>query len=548
MAQEKPPFPKVMCIGLDGATFDVIDPLLKRGRLPTLAGLLATGTRASLRSTVPPLSAPAWVSFMTGVNPGKHGVFHFRSMTRGALGSELMGSWAYRGRTIFDHASRNDLRVIAFRVPMSYPPWPVNGIMVSGFPTPDPKTNFSMPQEVGEGLPPMVKLAPLKSMVASVEAQIDNFEHYLERSTETLVQMLRENEFDLFCYVNSITDWVAHKFWRYSDPTAPGFEAYPVGDGTLLDHFYERADESLGKLLEAVDDPGLVIVMSDHGTGPRSPLRFNANAWLEELGLQVAAGSRPWRRPAAAALEWGKDVLPKKYWLWQHAPKAVRSSAQRIQANERSIEWSRSRAYAVAIDHHVLGVNVNLAGRERLGSVPVAQFEAIRQQVIDAAKEFTDPVTGEPVIRAAHRREDLYSGIHTEAAPDVVLELNESREAGHAGGKRSLSTITTRRRERSSASHRPDGILVMNGGSVRQANDLGRAHLLDVPATIVWALGLELPDDMDGSVLTEAFEPEFAARYPRRTGTRVVDGSEDEAYTQEEEEQMTEHLRDLGYV
>jgi predicted AlkP superfamily phosphohydrolase/phosphomutase len=542
------PYDKVMCIGLDGATFDVIDPLLKRGRLPTLSRLLETGTRAELRSTVPPLSAPAWVSFMTGMNPGRHGVFHFRSMSRGALGSDLVGSWTYRGRTIFDHASRNDLRVIAFRVPMTYPPWPVNGVMVSGFPTPDPRTNFAAPPEVGERMPPLVKLAPLKSMMAGVEAQIDNFEYFLERSTEALVRMLREEEFDLFCYVNSITDWAAHKFWRYSDPSAPGYEPHPMGEATLLEHFYERADESLGRLLDAVSDPALVIVMSDHGTGPRSPYRFNTNAWLAELGLLTRRNGRPGRGLAAAALQWGKDVVPKKYWLWQHAPKAVRATAQRVQAGGDAIEWSRSQAYGVAIDHHVEGVNVNLAGRERFGCVPESAYDAVRQRVIEASTELVDPVTGAPVIRAAHRREDLYSGAHADAAPDLVLELNEAREAGHAPGQRSLSKVDAPRRERSSATHRPDGILVMNGRGVRNGHDLGRAHLLDVPATVLWALGLELPHDMDGSVLADAFGAELDARSARRAEAGAVEGSEDDGYTREEEEQMTEHLKDLGYV
>src|SRR5918911_5639420 len=155
------PFDKVICIGLDGATFDVIDPLVRRGRLPTLSGLLSAGTRAELRSTVPALSAPAWVSFMTGMNPGRHGVFHFRTMTRGALGSDLVGSWMYRGRKIFDEASRGGLRVSAFRVPMTYPPWPVNGVMVSGFPTPDPQTNFTYPETLGPRIGPLLRLTPM---------------------------------------------------------------------------------------------------------------------------------------------------------------------------------------------------------------------------------------------------------------------------------------------------------------------------------------------------------------------------------------------------
>jgi predicted AlkP superfamily phosphohydrolase/phosphomutase len=540
------PFEKVVCIGLDGATFDVIDPMVRRGRLPTLARLLESGTRAHLRSTVPALSAPAWVSFMTGMNPGRHGVFQFRTMSQGVLGTDLVGSWMYRGRTIFDNASRNDLRVGAFRVPMTYPPWPVNGILVSGFPTPDPRRNFSEPREVGENLPALGNLAPLKSMTARIEAQIDNFDYFVDRSTEALLSLLAQNEFDLFCYVNSVTDWAAHKFWRYSDPSAPGYEPYGVDGVTPLEHFYERADESLGVVLEAAADSALVIVLSDHGTGPRSSRRFETDAWLADLGLLTRRNTRPGRGLAAAALERAKDVMPRKYWLWQHAPKSVRSSAQRLQANARAIEWSRSSAYGVRIDHHVDGVNVNLAGRERYGIVPPESYEDVRARVIAASADVVDPLSGAPIIRAAHRREDLYSGDHVDAAPDVVLELHESHEAGRAQG--APSNAAAFRRERSSATHRPDGVLVITGDGVRQGYDLGSADLLDVPATILWALGLELPQEMDGSVLAAAFEPAFAKQHPRRAAATVAERAAPEGYNREEEEQMSEHLEALGYL
>lgn len=542
------PFDKVVCIGLDGATFDIIDPMVRRGRLPTLSGLLQKGTRAQLRSTVPALSAPAWVSFMTGMNPGRHGVFQFRTMSQGVLGSDLVGPWMYRGRTIFDDASRNGLRVGAFRVPMTYPPWPVNGIMLSGFPTPDPRRNFSEPREIGENMPSLGKLAPLKSMTAGIEAQVDNFDYFVDRSTEALIEVLGAHEFDLFCYVNSITDWAAHKFWRYSDPSAPGYEPYGVDGVTPLEHFYERADESLGKVLEAAADSALVIVLSDHGTGPRSPRRFDTDAWLADLGLLTMRTPRPWRGLAASAVDRAKDVMPRKYWLWQHAPKSVRTSAQRLQTNGGAIEWSRSLAYGVRIDHHVEGVNVNLVGREQVGRVPMESYEDVRARVIAASADVVDPTTGAPIIRAAHRREDLYSGDHVDAAPDVVLELHDTHEAGRARGAPTPSNPAAFRRERSSATHRPDGVLVIAGRGVRQGIDLGNADLLDVPATILWALGLEIPKEMDGTVLAEAFEPAFATRHPKRAGAAAVERAVPEGYSHEEEEQMSEHLEALGYL
>lgn len=542
------PFPNVICIGLDGATFDVIDPMVKDGRLPNLARLLSGGTRAHLRSTVPPLSAPAWVSFMTGTNPGRHGVFHFRTMQRGTLGSDLVGPSSYRGNTVFDHASRCGMDVVAVRVPMTYPPWPINGIMVSGFPTPDPRINFSSPEEVGRDMPPLFKLSPMRSMVAGTEAQVENFDLYLDRSTGWLTELLRTRRPDLFCYVNNVTDWAAHKFWRLSDPASPGYEPYEVQGETPLDYFYERVDASLGALVDEAPQGALVIVLSDHGTGPRSALRFHPNAWLAELGLVADPEVRPLRRGVSRAVDRASNLVPKKYWLWRHAPKAVRASAGRLRDYGAGVDLERSQAYGMSVDHHIAGVNVNLSGREATGIVSRSEYEAIRERVLAAARMLVDPSTGVRVIRAAHRREDLYEGEHLDAAPDVVLELDEAFEVGHAGGSATVSGPERSKPGRSSATHRSHGVLVMSGPGVRAGHDLGEASLLDVPETMLWALGLEVPRHMEGEVISDAFEDALVSAYPVRRGEDAVVPTSPQAYTAEEEEQMTAHLEDLGYL
>jgi len=541
------PFSKVVCIGLDGATFDVIDPMVQQGRLPTLAKLMSTGARASLASTVPPLSAPAWVSFMTGANPGRHGIFHFRAMDNGKLGAGLVGSWAFRGATIFDHATRAGLKVVSFRVPMTYPAWPINGVMVSGFPTPDPQRTYSEPPEVGQGIGPLLELTPMRSMVAGLDEQVRNFDSYLDRSTEALVRLMRD-EPDLFCYVNSITDWVAHKFWRYSDPDAPGYEARRVRETSPLEYFYERTDESLGALIEAAPDDALVLVLSDHGTGRRSRRRFNTNAWLEETGLLARVPGQRARRAASSALEWAKDVVPKKYWLWQHSPKLVRRSAGALRAYGGAIDWTGARAYGVRVDHHVDGVNVNLAGREPRGSVAPEDYDRVRDEIVSEARRVVDPDSGEPVLRGAHRREDLYEGEHTHLAPDVVLELHPQFEFGVAAERRVFSDVRPARLGRSSATHRPEGILVLAGPGVRQSAELHGARLIDVPATLMWALGLDLPESFDGAVVTQAFEPGLVEAHPVVRGAAGTEHAERGAYSPEEEQRMAAHLQDLGYL
>ena len=554
---ERRPFRSVFCVGLDGATFDIIDPLIAKGKLPALQSLLTSGARAPLASTVPPLSAPAWVSFMTGVNPGRHGVFHFRAMEEGTLGAGLVGSWGYRGRTIFDYASRAGLEVTSFRVPMTYPPWPLNGVMVSGFPTPNPRGNYSMPEEVGEGIGPLVKLSPVRAVTANLEAQIENIDYYLNRSTEALLDLISKRDSDLFCYVNSATDWIAHKFWRYSDPTAPGYEPWDAEGGTLLESFYEKTDASLGRLLEAAPADSLVIVLSDHGTGPRTENRFNTNAWLEGLGLWVRSQRRGVSKTdlKAGALQWVKQVVPGKTslkpWLWEKFPAlrpVLRSSAQGLRDYGGAMDCARSKTYRMTLHDHVEGVNVNLAGREPNGIVDSTEFESIRSEIIAAAHSLTDPATERKVFDGVYKREELYEGEHAHLAPDVILILNPRFEFGQGSGRKGVfSHVPASRLGYSSATHRPDGILAMAGPKVIPG-ELSDIRLIDVPATIMWALGLHVPKEMDGRVLSEAFCSELLEAFPVTEGESATTESEKSAFTPDEEKQMTKHLQELGYL
>jgi predicted AlkP superfamily phosphohydrolase/phosphomutase len=546
MSASGKPYQRVICVGLDGATFDVIDPMVEQGRLPTLAKILDTGVRADLASTIPPLSAPAWVSFMTGVNPGKHGVFHFRSMGSEGLGSQLMGSWGYRGRTIFDYASAAGLKVVGFRVPMTFPPWPVNGTMVSGFPTPDPLTTYSEPPEIGRNIGPLVKLGAVRRATADSETRIDNFDFYIDRSTSVLVDLLQP-DVGLFCYVNSITDWIAHKFWKFSDPESPGYEALPKGDSTLVEYFYERVDESLGALLDVAPSGSLIIVMSDHGMGPRTTRRFNTNAWLAHKGYLARSSRGSWRRYASKGIQVLKEKAPDKYWLWRHAPDVLRRSAGTLGSYSGAIGWSESQAYGVTIDHHVEGININLSGREGAGSVPPSSYDDLREQIIAAARQLVDPQTGATVFEGVFRREEVYTGEHSALAPDIVLTLKPAFEFGLPSERSVFSEVAISELGRSSSTHRPDGILAMSGPGVKEQTNIGSASLLDVPATIMWALGLDVPEEFDGSVL-EAFDADVMAQHPVSRGIARSEHAGQGAYTQEEEKQMTEHLEDLGYM
>ena len=147
---------KLLIIGLDGATFDLALPMIEKGEMPNLGQLLAQGTAANLLSTVPPVTGPAWSSFMTGKDPGGHGVYHFRAIdpTQYDQANEtLVTSRSFQGPTFWDILGEVGHRVAVVTVPVTYPPWPINGVMISGYPCPDTRNNHTYPPEFADQLP-----------------------------------------------------------------------------------------------------------------------------------------------------------------------------------------------------------------------------------------------------------------------------------------------------------------------------------------------------------------------------------------------------------
>src|SRR5712692_5865304 len=136
---------KVVIIGLDGATFRTLQPWMDAGYLPTLKEMVETGVSGKLTSVVPPVTAPAWCSFMTGKNPGKHGVYYFTTREKGTGRDIPISAHARSGKTVWDLLSDSGKTVLVLNVPATYPPHPVRGVMIADFLTPKGKRDFVYP-------------------------------------------------------------------------------------------------------------------------------------------------------------------------------------------------------------------------------------------------------------------------------------------------------------------------------------------------------------------------------------------------------------------
>jgi predicted AlkP superfamily phosphohydrolase/phosphomutase len=550
---------RTLIFGLDGATFDVIDPLLAAGRMPALARLIARGVRARLRSTCPPVSAPAWVTFLTGKQPGRHGVFNFQNLDArrySGFSETLVNSSFFRGTTLLDHVGAlGGLRTLAYRIPMTYPPWDVpGGVVVSGPPVPDRRRAYARPATVEAELGMVSPLthdelntAKRNRDVAAVD-RCNRFElDLLERTTRRYL----EAGTDLLVVFTGIPDGLHHSFWAFHDPTSPLHEpTAPPALRTLITRWYEEIDAAIGRLVAALGDDTAVMVISDHGGGPAPSRHLNVNAFLRGKGyLEVAgAGRAQVASGVRRVIDRARQQVPGRMWLKRNLPERVQRRLRGLRNATAAIAWERTRAYAIPVYYPITGVWVNLRGRQPRGVVaPGAEYEALRDALARELRALVDPASGAPLVRSVRRREEVYEGPHQADAPDLVVETMPGLHGGF-DLDRLLTEVPPSTLRAVNGSHTAEGIFVAAGGPFRRGVVLEAPSLADVLPTAVHLLGAPLPDDLDGRVLAEALDAAWVAAHPVRHAAGRAGGDGPQTLSADDEAEMRKFLQGLGYV
>jgi predicted AlkP superfamily phosphohydrolase/phosphomutase len=544
-------------IGLDGATLDLVRPWIAAGELPALGALLARGAWGRLRSTVPAATFPAWTSLVTGVNPGRHGVLDFTDRVPGTYRIRFVnGSWR-RVPALWTRLCAAGRRVAILTVPATYPPEPVDGVMVSGFDTPLTTAidgSFVHPREFHAEIQRLVGRVPFADFqeVATGpgwhEHALDRLLDGIERRATLAEALLGREQWDALMVVFGESDTVAHHFWRFHDPCSPRHAPAPFADAIL--RVYRALDAAVARLVAAAPSDAAVAIVSDHGSGGASDRVVHLNRRLAETGLLAFQrnGARAGALRAAAL-----RAVPSR--LQAPLLRRLPGAAGRLEGRHRfgGIDWSRTIAYSEELDYHP-SVWLNARGREPDGVVDAADFERLRHRVVEALTTWRHP-DGAPVVERVWRREELYAGPFASRAPDLLLELATVdgyspsclRSDGpgpalrtlapheHGGGKgRGMN-----------GAHRRDGLFVLSGRGVRTTGELGAADIVDVLPTLLALAGLAVPTGLDGRPIAAALE---------RSPSLVDDGAiDDEAppeqpYDAAESDAVAARLVALGYV
>ena len=534
---------RILIIGLDAATMDLIEPWTAAGHLPALARLMSAGASARLLSTPNMHSASAWTSILTGLNPARHGLFVFSDRDF-ATGKQVFFKGGDRtGELMSSHLSRHGLTSGFLNVPMTYPAeFEPGGFMVSGLDAPSLNEHAFCPPELRAGLFsrfPKYQFSPqgLGDLMRAgrLDEAIAAWMELIETQTAAAEYLIANRPVDFFMTVYTASDWAGHNLWK--DP------AVSVTENALLE-IYRALDGAIERLLNHANAETHVYVISDHGMGPHSGASYHLTEWLEAKGYMGRKGRSQTRFSIIrASRKAARRLLPVS--VRERVKAGIgEDRIGRLKAVEKdsfysSIDWNRTRAYTEPGRHII---NINLEGRNNGGSVPPTEYDEVCSRIIDDLGHWTDD-RGNNVVDRVVRRDEVYSGPFSERASDLYVHWNPVASLG--GPPEEV-------RERGfwwSGDHRPEGVLICKGPGLRSTPLATLPTVCDLVPTIMHAEGLPVPNHLDGRVIHDAFTCEFLAARPVQVESAGSQSAADQVQLSPEEERMVEDkLRGLGYM
>lgn len=527
---------KLFVLGLDGATFDLIRPWASQGLLPTFDQLMKESSYGELESTIPPFSAHAWTAFMTGVNPGRHGIYDFTDYRPGTYDQIFINTLSIRSKKIWDLIAEHGKRSIVVNIPLTYPPQKVNGIMISGMLTP-PGGEFAFPRELEQEI--KREIGPYMTDIDLVRVKnrmliLDDIYRSTELRFKTIQYLMDRHDWDLSIMVITETDRLQHKFWGERQK--------------IMLPYYQKLDDLIGQLINRLNRDTTLLMLSDHGFGDYRKT-FHLNTWLEKIGLLKKVERK---NTSEGDLELGRHFsrkeLPHGKMIYRKFVKGGQSVYREIRRKffpkYFDIDWPKTKAFA-SYTGQIHAITLNMKGRQPEGLVAPEDYEPLRDTIRRKLLELRDESNGKKVIQKVFTREELCSGPFLEKSPDLLFTLEDYSYFVSGGIRRHVFN----KEKRGLGTHWPNGVLMITGKGVCRGKEIKGSGIIDVAPTILYLLGLPVPSGFDGKVLTEALEPELLRAYPIRKEDIFLE-VEGKGFmmTETEEEKIRKNLQELGYI
>ena len=357
--------------------------------MPNLAKLMKAGVSGTLESILPPITPPAWTSFMTGKNPGKHGIFHFVETEHGGYAMNYANATSRRSPTVWKLLNDAGYSVGTMNIPFTYPPEPLNGFQISGMDTPSETSPFIHPPELREelvkhlgGIQLDLRFLGAMSTDERRNQVLAEMEQMDEQWTKAALYLLENHPQDVMMFVFMSIDTVQHYFWQHMDKDhfihdpklAPKF-------GDAVRNVYERLDAAAGQIIDRLPPETTVFVVSDHGGGPVVDRTIFLNRYLAQLGLlhyheKATSGIR---RLGKKILRLGFSLLRSTLSSRQKSRLAllfpkIRQKSEMAYSSFTSIDWSRTKAYCSEVLASPPSIWINLKGVKPQGTVDPARI------------------------------------------------------------------------------------------------------------------------------------------------------------------------------
>jgi len=500
---------RVVIFGVDGLTFQVLHPLIERGDLPNFQRLSQQGCEAILESRYPPLTPAAWMSLATGLKPAGHGVYDFWTYEPqpGDVTTRKAHVVTRRkgGKAIWNILSEYGKRVLVINVPVTYPPEPVNGIMISGYMTPDAGVNFTYPTAFKESLyqaVPNYKIDLEKEDIYSIEVSgkadrlIDGTLAMTERRIELTTHLLKNQPWD-FCFVAFVgADRLQHPLWDDICALEP----------RAIEYFHVL-DYGLGLILEQLGPDDCLFVVSDHGfQGASRSFEINEYLYSQKL-LELSASMRQDREHARRISNLKHTI--EHLGLLSLARQVRKGLKTTYAIKEEFDEVSEPLDAGFDWEHTLASVPSHSSfpgGYADIFLSPVIDGERMAELCADLKRQ-VDPQSGKTLIEAIYTTEAFGSGPYAPREPHLLLLPSDGITFRLSLGNERFWDDARMRHDPSKRCgvHHKDGVLYAYGNGIKQGFNAPHAEVFDLVPTVLRSMGLPIPDGLDGRALDELF-------------------------------------------
>ncbi len=530
---------RVILFGLDGATYTVLEDLVRRGVMPFIGEMFERQSRAHLMSSIPPLTPPAWTSMVTGRTPGHHGILNFLQYeSENSQYVRVVTSREISCETIWSMVNRHGRRAGCLNFVAHNPAPKIDGYVVPGWVAWRWVKNQSHPKDLIARLQDAIPGFDVKELAMNFSEEEKAVAGTFNEEYEPWIDLHLRRERQWFNilkhqYANDPTDLTAivfdgvdklqHLCWEFLDPNLEPADPSPqfLKVRELCWEYFRQIDAFLKETVAFAGEDAHVFVVSDHGfTGSHEILYINT--WLAEKGYLTWNAETPVR---------GDDSLEVRGERPYHL---------------HAFNMEKTRAYARSASSN--GIHIAIKGVRGEHGIEPGQYESFRAELIEKLKtECVDPQTGEPLITRLWTKEEAFSGPKESMAPDITVE---TRDFGNFSVLR--SDVVLKPRQSVMGFHHPEGIFVGLGPGIRRDGTFHDAlEMIDVAPTTLYAMGLPVPEDLPGRVATEFFTSEFVKDHPIEKGAAsggVQDRADGDAAAQEDDPQIMMRLKALGYI